>query len=144
MRGIYVSLAEDDLAAYLVTLGPDGRIDDRERISPADRNVWSQTEDIAPPPGVDVPTFAPPPGDYLPGEWNTVDVMVYESTVSGMSGFERSEGHRGVGGGLQRGRLYGCRGRIPLLARAGVFGLPGILSVRVVQSDEDVSGPLDV
>lgn len=101
MKGIFVSLAEGDLASYAVTLDAQGRTQQRKKLDPAAGMVFTQagatgttgrggaaalaaTVGRAPelPPGVNLPGLARPTGEYTPGRTNNVDITLALNSVT--------------------------------------------------------------
>lgn len=99
MKGIFVSLAADDLASYAVEIDSQGRIAERRRLEPPPGMVFTQAggtgtrtgtgataAPLAPPPGlppgVNLPNLSRPTGEYRPGQVNAVDVNLAKSTLA--------------------------------------------------------------
>ncbi len=100
MKGIYVSLSEDDQASYRVALDSQGRELRREKISPlrpgpgtasgrggalgatpgAGRYVPETPLPL--PAGVNLPQLVRPDGAYKPGEWNAIDITLAWSNIA--------------------------------------------------------------
>ncbi len=106
MKGIYVSFAPDDLNSYAVTLDSEGRFTAREKLgrprpteitalgnNPGGRG-GATTGPGAPaagrggggrapglPPGVNLP-MGRPTGEYLPGQWNGLEVLLAGHVVT--------------------------------------------------------------
>jgi Domain of Unknown Function (DUF1080)/FG-GAP-like repeat len=100
MKGIFVSLSEDDQSSYRVALDDQGRELRREKIMAptpgpgtasgrggalgatpgAGRYVPEQPAPL--PAGVSLPELERPVGEYKPGQWNTVDITLAWDTVA--------------------------------------------------------------
>jgi 3-keto-disaccharide hydrolase/FG-GAP repeat len=90
IKGVYVSLTQDDLASYAVKLDTQGRELSRVKlpappasegqIQPGVARVASPVLPL--PPGIDLPgSMMIPSGDYHSGEWNKVEVILHDHVV---------------------------------------------------------------
>ncbi|HEX4230011.1 MAG TPA: FG-GAP-like repeat-containing protein [Bryobacteraceae bacterium] len=95
MKGIYFSIKPGDLGSYAVTLDSSGRIVHRQKLSAAhsnealgnspigkgglNRNPLSKGFNIGVlplPAGIHLPELKRPTGDYIPDDWNGVEVLM--------------------------------------------------------------------
>jgi hypothetical protein len=99
-KGVFVSLADDDLASYAVSLDAQGHIERKQKLGPPPGMVFTQaggtgtTGTAAPtaatpaapppqlPPGVSLPGLARPTGEYRHGQTNGVDVVLALQTLT--------------------------------------------------------------
>lgn len=112
MKGVYVSLAGDDLTSYAVTLDSQGKETSRTKLpqapSESQRTVPHQAgvsvtgNPVLPlPAGIDLPeTMMRPSGKYHPGDWNQTEVILHSDVIA--PSFN--------GGGLRAGEGYGASG----------------------------------
>jgi hypothetical protein len=107
MKGIFVSLSDDDRASYAITLDPQGKEVSREKLQPTpgtenegglanvmgnvtpERMAFMRQPSNRPlpiPAGLNLPQLQPPTTTYQSGDWNQINIIAYQDMLDPVMG----------------------------------------------------------